>query len=140
MSKAYVRFVIDHIHPESNLHDGLFDAANDLSSQHPETDQSDRKELEDLLDWFDKHLPEPDKFNRTTSKGNYRRATRGISWFRCSASEHIAHMQQMTAILEKYGYRVAIICENRVGYIVYEDEFQVVAEPFVETRPSPHSR
>ena len=32
------------------------------------------------------------------------------------------------------GYAVTLIHEEHVGYFVYEDEVQVVAEPFAETR------
>jgi hypothetical protein len=43
-------------------------------------------------------------------------------------------MHQLASILESHGYVVAIVREERVGYIVYEDEHQVVAEPFADTR------
>jgi hypothetical protein len=35
--------------------------------------------------------------------------------------------------LEREGHQVAMIRESRIGYVVYEDDFQVVAEPFTET-------
>jgi len=40
----------------------------------------------------------------------------------------------MKVILEKYGHPVTMLTETRVGYVVYEDEFQVVAEPFSDTQ------
>ena len=43
-------------------------------------------------------------------------------------------MHRIVAILEAYGHPVTIIRESRDGYLVYEDEFQVVAEPFADTR------
>ena len=96
----------------------------------------DRSVLTEALAWFGEHLPTPARFNRTRSKGYYRRATRGIAWFRdtASVSEHIAQMHRIMAILEAYGHPVMIIRESRVGYLVYEDEFQVIAEPFADTR------
>jgi len=43
-------------------------------------------------------------------------------------------MHEMKRIVEANGYVVTLVREDRIGYIVYEDETQVVAEPFTETR------
>jgi len=45
-------------------------------------------------------------------------------------------MHRLKNILETYGHPVAIIGETRIGYIVYEDDLQVVAEPFSDTQTS----
>ena len=37
-------------------------------------------------------------------------------------------MHRMKVILEKYGHPVTMLTETGVGYEVYEDEFQVVAD------------
>ncbi len=81
-----------------------------------------------------KHLETPSRFNRTKSKGFYRRNTRGIAWFKDTATEHLARMHEIRRVLEQNGQVVEMLSEARVGYIVYEDAFQVVAEPFSETR------
>ena len=70
------------------------------------------------------------RFNRTTSKGYYHRATKGISWFKPTASEQIKRMHGLVAILEEFGHHVTMIKVRNPGYIVYEDDYQVVAEPF----------
>ena len=88
----------------------------------------------EALAWFGERLLTPARFNRTRSKGYYLRSTRGICWFRDTASEHIEQMHRIVAILEAYRHPVTIIRESRVGYLVYEDDFQVVAEPFADTR------
>jgi hypothetical protein len=67
-------------------------------------------------------------------EGHYRRDFRAICWFRETAVQHIAQMHRLKDVLDRHGYPVAIIREQRVGYIVYEDEDQVVAEPFKDTR------
>lgn len=36
----------------------------------------------------------------------------------------------MAAILEEYGVPTRTLTTERPGYVVYEDDFQVVAEPF----------
>jgi hypothetical protein len=90
--------------------------------------------LTELLVWFGKNLATPQRFNRSKSKGFYRRATRGTAWFKDSAADCLSRMHQMRGILEKYDHPVRMLTETRVGYVLYEDEFQVVAEPFSDTR------
>ena len=87
--------------------------------------------------WFEKTLKTPDRFNRTRSKGYYRRRTKGIAWFRDTASECVSRMHVLKRILESHGHVVTVVHETHVGYVVYEDEFQVVAEPFADTRTGP---
>jgi len=43
-------------------------------------------------------------------------------------------MHALKGVLEVYGHPVSLVCEERVGYIVHEDEFQVIAEPFSDTK------
>ena len=43
-------------------------------------------------------------------------------------------MHALKHSVEEHGFVIRVIREERVGFIVYEDEFQVVAEPFRETR------
>jgi len=100
--------------------------------------ETDFKMLRDTLAWFDANLQKPSRFNRTRSKGYYRRTPSGIAWFRDTATECITRMHDLKTVLEAHGYPVAIIREDRVGYVVYEDEQQVVAEPFADTRAVAH--
>ena len=98
---------------------------------------ADRETLREALAWFDAHLAEPTRFNRTSSKGHARRSTKGIAWFRDTATDCIAQMHRLRRVLETNGYHVTMIREDRVGYVVYEDELQVVAEPFADTKTGP---
>ena len=90
--------------------------------------------MTELLAWFGENLVTPDRFNRSKSKGFYRRNTRGIAWFRDSATDCLSRMHRMKVILEKYGHAITILTETRVGYVTYEDELQIVAEPFSDTK------
>jgi hypothetical protein len=132
----FIRFVISHRHQESGLYEGTFRLAYRLRGSSVVTPQ-DRTVLSDALNWFEENLGTPARFGRTSSKGFYRRNTRGISWFKDTAVDHLARMQQIRLVLERYGYHVQMLTEARVGYVVYEDDYQVVAEPFAETRTSP---
>jgi hypothetical protein len=55
---------------------------------------------------------------------------RTLSWFKDTAFDHIAKIRELVAILENHGAYVRMLKAKRVGYVVYEDEFQIVAEPF----------
>lgn len=57
----------------------------------------------------------------------------GNSWFKDSATEHLARMHQIKRVLEQYGHPVVMLSEPRIGYVTYEDAFQVIAEPFSDT-------
>ncbi len=49
-------------------------------------------------------------------------------------------MHTIKRILEMHGHMVVVLHETRVGYIVYEDDVQVIAEPFYNTRTGLSSR
>jgi hypothetical protein len=130
---AFLRFVVPEVDADSGVETGLFRIAYALSDSVQVCGQH-RKLLKEQLHWFEEHLPTPERFNRTSSKGYYRRATKGIAWFKDTASEHLTRMHTMKRIAESNGHAVHLIRENRIGYVVYEDEFQVIAEPFADTR------
>ena len=130
---AFLRFVLSSRHPDSGVEDGLFRTAYALR-ENLIVSAFDRAQLSEHLAWFGDHLPTPARFNWTTSKGHYRRTAKGIAWFRDTSLDCIERMHQLKRILEAHGHLVAMIREDRIGYIVYEDDLQVVAEPFSETR------
>ena len=132
----YIRFVLSDRNRDSGVEDGVFGLAYKLRDR-AEVAAEDRETLRDALAWFDAHLAEPTRFNRTSSKGHARRSTKGIAWFRDTATDCIAQMHRLRRVLETNGYHVTMIREDRVGYVVYEDELQVVAEPFADTKTGP---
>jgi phosphohistidine phosphatase SixA len=107
----------------------VFQAAYDVWREN-RLSVSDQAELRTLLDWFEKHLATPDRF--TASR--YPRAQEtAISWQRTSAHDHIARLRRLVALVEAAGIPVAELRTVRPGYIVYEDNHQVVALPFADT-------
>lgn len=129
----FIRFVIRQTHPDSGVEAGVFGLAYALRDS-PRVEAEDRALLTATLAWVERNLRAPARFNRTTSKGFYRRKTRGIAWFKDTATEHLARMHQIKAALERYGHSVVMLSDTRVGYVVHEDAFQIVAEPFADTR------
>ena len=131
----FLRFLVSSVNTASGVEGGLFGAAYSLRAAGL-LSATERTTLEEHLAWFEQNLAIPERFNRSRSKGYYRRATKGISWFRDTAKEHLARMHELKRIVEANGYIVSLIKEDRVGYVTFEDENQVVAEPFADTKTS----
>ncbi|MES2221780.1 MAG: hypothetical protein V4587_12540, partial [Acidobacteriota bacterium] len=84
---------------------------------------ADADQLDNLRMWFSENLEKPASFGR----GQH---NLGICWFKVTASEHIKRIWHMVRILERHGIYVKKIKTEKPGYMVYEDDWQVVAEPF----------
>ena len=89
--------------------------------------------LEELLAWFREHLPIPEDFSRSAAKHREVDHTRGLSWFRQDAGAVLDKVAELIALLEQFDITVDQLNTTRPGYIVYEDEVQIVAEPFADT-------
>ena len=122
----FLRFVTAEIDRATRVETGVFSAAYDLyySERLP---AYERERLRDIFDWFNLYLKEPTRFYRTS-----RRPRGAICWFRPTAREHIARAHEMAAVLEENDTPVWQIKAAKVGYVVYEDEHQVVAEPVAD--------
>lgn len=129
----YLRFATSTKIDGSTAREGFFGAAYELKEQSA-TDPHALRQLEDLLAWFRQNLSIPPRFNRSKSKGFYRRtATQGISWFKPTAKEHLAKGFELATLLVGNGYPIEVLKSTNPGYVVYEDEYQLVAEPFSDT-------
>lgn len=126
----YLRFVIDDIDKDSQRMLGVFQAMFYLREEgilYPEEEE----EHDALRRWFNKNLERPTRF--TASKAPYHhKKYKAISWFKESAHEHIARVRRYAQILENHGFPVQVLRAERVGYVVYEDEYQITAEPFAD--------
>lgn len=126
----YVRFVVAGPSLSSGKRLGVIRAAWHYDDEglfsHDES-----VELEGIFRWFNEHLPQPDRMSRTRNAGHKRK--RALSWFKDSADAHLERVRRLTTLLEARGVAVEMITTERPGYVVYEDEFQVVAEPFADT-------
>jgi hypothetical protein len=125
----FIRFVIKTIDRRSGRRQGLFGAAIALRDSG-RLSAADDDHLEALWDWFNKNLEKPTRLS-VSSRPN--RKPQAISWFKETASSHIEKMSEFQNILERYGYVVEQIKASRIGYILYEDEFQAAAYPFNDT-------
>lgn len=58
---------------------------------------------------------------------------KGLSWFKPTAEMHVAKAFELTELLSRHGFHIEVLKSSRPGYIVYEDDIQIVAEPFFDT-------
>jgi hypothetical protein len=118
----YVRFVVGHKDEDSHVEQGIFQAtAQALEWQN--ITGADADELNELRAWFSENLEKPTAFGRDKLR-------LGICWFKTGATDHISRIWQMANILERNGIYVKKVRTERPGYVIYEDEWQLVAEPF----------
>src|SRR5580693_3710665 len=124
----YLRFVVADVHENSVRELGVFHAIGRLRDDE-KLDAHEKVLHDSIVQWFDEHLEKPTRF--TASKPPYyRKKNVAISWFKDTAHEHVTRVRELVVILEHHGISVRMLKANRVGYIVYEDEFQIVAQPF----------
>ena len=122
--REYIRFVVDWKDEDSGVEQGIFQAAY-RAQEWGNVTGTDAEEIEILREWFSENLKKPNSFGRS-------RFNLGICWFKPCANEHINRIWQMIRILERNGVYVKKIRTDKPGYVVYEDEWQLVAEPFRE--------
>ena len=91
------------------------------------------RELRELDDWFTRKLARPVVFVKGGDRYRSRRAQAdsqtGLSWFRPTATTHIARMWRLKAALEACGVHVEVLTTHDPVAIVWQDAHQVVTQP-----------
>ena len=122
----FVRFVVYEIDEDSGCERGIFQAMYRLWRAGRLLPHEEAWWAE-LRAWLDFDLDAPDRLSRSRRPGAHECA---ISWFKASASEHIAKAREVAALLAQHDIPSRMLTTDRPGYIVYEDSVQVAAEPF----------
>lgn len=123
----FIRFVTNEISEESSQKLGIFHAIRYMRDDN-ELTESEFEVANEIVNWFSVNLESPlDFLNNQKSK----KSDVYISWFKASAKEHITKARGFSAILENKDVAVEILTTNKPGKIVYEDEFQIFAKPFI---------
>lgn len=125
----FVRFVIHENHEDSGRRQGIFQAVSDLEHAGVLLEH-EQQQYDEIYEWFRFNLKKPRSFARS-SKPHAKNVA--LSWYKDSAVEHIAKTQGLVEILRAHGVAVDLLRTDRPGYVVYEDPYQVAAEPFRET-------
>ncbi len=122
----FVRFVVDEIDEYSGVELGIFQAMYRLW-RAGKLNRAEEAWWGDVRAWFNLKLDEPDRLARSHRTGAEACA---ISWFKVSAKEHIRRAREVVALLAEHHVHSRMLRSSRPGYVVYEDDFQVTAEPF----------
>lgn len=125
----FIRFVVNNRDAQSGRRQGLFYAAYELERAGTASPH-DVEALARIHDWFAKNLCEPTRASISTRPHAKAQA---LSWFRETATEHVSRMREIQSILSAYGVATETLRTRRPGYVVYEDDHQVVAQPFADT-------
>ena len=123
--KTYIRFVCFQSIGRQRSRLGLFKAIDEaVESEHASGWAI--AEARSLGGWFDANLDIPKAFSTGGHKGF---GQPGLSWFKPAATEHIGQMHRLKVALEQCGIHVEVLTTRDPGLIVWQDQFQIVAEP-----------
>lgn len=123
----YLRFIASEIDNSTGKERGIFSIAYDLLRSGSLIKEEEDK-LRIALMNCERILPIPDKFSR--KKNDSHKNHKGISWIKDNASEIIREIRIIKKVLDENNLFIEVIKTQRPGYVVYEDDFQIVAEPF----------
>ena len=129
MSRVVLRFVTHSTDPPRHR-TGVFKIAYEIRRTLP-AHAPYANELADQLAWFEANMAVPTRFS--TSR-HPRASETAICWVKASAGDHVRRLRLLVALVEEAG-RVWIdeLRTERPGYVVFEDDHQVVALPFADT-------
>ena len=122
----YIRLTTTNISTTSHAELGLFQVIISLRAAGRLSDNEQRIVNETLI-WFDLNLPEPQRLARSRRPHAENKA---IGWFKDTATDMLQRMEEFANILREHDFQVNRYTTDRPGYIVYEDEYQIAAEPF----------
>ena len=126
----FIRFEVEEAHEDSLQPTGIFQVLPKLEDSGTLA-RREARELHDMQLWFARHLPVPSRWSRSRRANA---APRAICWFRREALASFPHLDRLICVIAKHGFPVRRVLTNRPGYVVYEDDFQIAAEPFRDTR------
>jgi hypothetical protein len=127
----YLRFAVSDIDEDSQRLLGVFHAVGNLrwaGKLHP----YEEEHHDAVRQWFDDNLRRPTRFTAAKPPFNRKKNT-AVCWFKDTAASHLDQVRELVALLENHGVIVRMLKSKRVGYVVYEDEYQIVAAPFSDT-------
>jgi len=117
----YIRFAVLDTDPDSGRAGGVLVAAHNLRDEGA-LSPIEHEALKTAIAWFNDHLTVPALLQQPGNR-------RAISWFKPAADEAIRRMWRLKSLLDPHGYHVEVLRTVRPGMVIYEDEWQVVAQP-----------
>jgi hypothetical protein len=123
----FLRFVGSDIDERTGQPVGLIAIAYELRDRGA-LNAADETQLLAHLHWIQTEIPIPTRFARR--RNSYHKETHGLSWVKSEAAAFVAHLHAIADIARRNDCIIELQRTERPGYVVYEDEWQVVAEPF----------
>jgi len=123
--RVYVRFVCFRLVESQRQRLGLFQALEEARDCDTAPSWALRQ-IGEIYSWFKRNLAVPSQFSRGGWKGH---GQPGLSWFKPVAAEHIRQMHQLKLALEECGVHVEVLTTRDPGEVIWQDEYQLVAEP-----------
>lgn len=125
-----IRFVVLEVENRSRVERGLLRGSSRLQKAGIFS-AAEEEFLKETFKFFNTQLPKPKRMARANRSGVEPKA---VSWFKPTAARFIARMQDLAAMLEAHGIHTKRLTTSKPGFVVYEDEYQVVAEAFSDRR------
>jgi len=122
----YLRFITNYFDEYGKESTGVFQCLGYLIRSESTYDY-DKEKLEEIRVWFNTYLEKPDRFNKQSRKNGKNVA---LSWFKNTAVDHIRNMYDLVSIFENYDFRIQVIKKEKIGRIIFQDEYQAVAIPY----------
>jgi hypothetical protein len=117
----FLRFTTTELHEGSSQPIGIFHAVRYLRDDGLLTGEQEEI-ANDVFDWLYDHLDAPGEAVLETNR-------EAVSWFRATATDHIAQAERLIPLLKDHGYCVTRASLRNPGTIVYADTAQVLALP-----------
>jgi hypothetical protein len=117
----FVRFTVAGLVDQSHAPVGIFYAVRYLRDDGLLTGVQESI-ADEVFDWLYDHLDAP-------ADGVLEANPEAVSWFRATATAHIARAERLVPIVEEHGYPVVRARVLDPGTIVYSDTVQVLALP-----------
>jgi hypothetical protein len=124
---SYLRFESPERDSDTGQPIGLLKLAYDLLRSDEIGDEA-YAELHAHVVWLEEHVPAPLRFSR--KRNAYHRNAHGVTWAKASHVELVSRLHEIARLIAQHDIPVQLVRTARPGYIVHEDEWQVVAEPF----------
>ena len=124
----YIRYVAYFDEGENPWHQNGLLTFSQQRIEEGQIHKEVRKSIRRVFKWYNKYIPCP-PFRKMKKKDKWSADT--ICWWKESVECNkitIHLMRKLTQLLRWQGYRVKVMKTNRPGKIVYEDEYQIVAE------------
>lgn len=125
----FIRFATNRLDDYTCQPMGVFAVAYQLLDSATLADY-EYTEILTTLDWFERHLPVPGRFARSRKP---HREDKGVCWFKTSATDCMHNVRYLVQLVSEHGIMVRELTTRNPGYVIHEDDYQVTAEPFVNT-------